>query len=69
MSVLKDNEFFVQGGSFPVGIYRLSNDKLSNGAIAIKISKLVSCTIVKDEHVELHPNLTQDLHRILTHPI
>lgn len=51
MSVLlNDNEFWVQGGSFPAGKYILSNDKFSNGEIAVKISKLVSCTIVKDEH-------------------
>jgi hypothetical protein len=47
---LSDNEFWVQSGSFPVGRYSLIDEKFTNGEIVIKISKLVSCTIVKDEH-------------------
>jgi len=47
---LEDNEYLIRSGDLKTGFWRLSKETLSNGEIAIKLNKIVSCQIVKDEH-------------------
>jgi len=46
----KNKEFMVQGGDLKPGIWTLSDDLITDGKTKIKISKLMFCTIEKDEH-------------------
>ena len=47
---MKDDEYWVMSGDLETGTWRLSKDIFTNGTTGIKLAKLTSCTIVKDEH-------------------
>lgn len=47
---MKDDEYWVKSGDLETGTWRLSKDVFTNGKTAIRLTKLTSCTIVKDEH-------------------
>lgn len=46
----KDDEYWVTSGALEPGIWRLQKETFTNGKAAIRLQRIVSCIIVKDEH-------------------